>query len=297
VNSGTPWSAGRLDLVAGPHRLLFGQMYEDAEIEREAFMGRPRVFCIASAGNTAQRLADEHDVTACDINPAQLAYAERRLRGAAAEKGDAERAMNLARALAPLAGWREEIVRRFLRLTSCAEQLAYWRGHLDTRRFRAGFDALMSRAMLRAVYAPRFLSILPDKFGAVLRRRMERGFSRHANAFNPFAPALLLGESPEAPRPKHPRVQFVLGDAAQYLESCAPQSFDAFALSNILDGVDSSYRSRLARAVRRAAADDAVVVSRSFGEPATDMDPASNFAERDRSILWGVVDVRPAQSF
>lgn len=97
MNSETPWSAGRLDLVPGPHRLLFGRMYEDAEIEREAFVGRHRVFCIASAGNTALRLADEHEVTACDINPAQLAYAERRLRGAAAETGDAERAMNLAR--------------------------------------------------------------------------------------------------------------------------------------------------------------------------------------------------------
>lgn len=297
MNFGTPWSAGRLDVVPGPHRLLFGRMYEDAEIECQAFIGKPRVFCIASAGNTALRLADDHDVTACDINPAQLAYAERRLRGGAPESGDAERVMNLARALAPLAGWREEIVRTFLRLTSCAEQLAYWRGHLDTRRFRTGFDALMSRAMLRLVYAPRFLSFLPKKFGAILRGRMERGFSRHANAFNPFAPALLLGESPEEPQPGDPRVRFVLGDAAQFLETCAPQSFDAFALSNILDGVDTSYRARLARAVRRAAADGAVVVSRSFGEPAAEQDPASNLAARDRSILWGVVDVRAAQSF
>lgn len=295
MNSGTPWSAGRLDVAPGPHRLLFGRMYEDVEIEREAFVRRRRVFCIASAGNTALRLADGHDVTACDINPAQLAYAERRLRGGAPETGDAERVMNLARALAPLAGWREEIIRTFLRLTSCAEQLAYWRGHLDTRRFRAGFDALMSRAMLRVVYAPRFLSFLPKKFGAILRKRLERGFSRHANAFNPFAPALLLGESPEEPRPKDPRVQFVLGDAAEFLESCAPQSFDAFALSNILDGVDLCYRARLASAVRRAAADGAMVVSRSFGEPGTNLE--SNLAGRDRSMLWGVVDARSAQSF
>lgn len=153
----------------------------------------------------------------------------------------------------------------------------------------------MSRAMLRAVYAPRFLAFLPEKFGAVLRRRMERGFSRHENAFNPFAPALLLGESPEEPQPKQPRVRFVLGDAASFLESCPPRSFDAFSFSNILDGTDLCYRARLSSAVRRAAADGAVVVARSFGEPGTNME--SNFAARDRSILWGVVDVRSAQSF
>jgi hypothetical protein len=81
VKPETAWTAGRLGPFHGPLRLLFGQMYEDAEIEREAFAGKDRVFCIASAGSTARRLADEHDVVACDINPVQLAYAERRARG------------------------------------------------------------------------------------------------------------------------------------------------------------------------------------------------------------------------
>ena len=62
-------------------------MYEDAEIERVAFHGKGRVFSIASAGATALRLADQHEVVACDINPAQLAYAERRAAGATAGNG------------------------------------------------------------------------------------------------------------------------------------------------------------------------------------------------------------------
>ena len=291
----TAWQAGRLHSAKGPNRLLFGHMYEDAAVERAAFAGKGNVFCIASAGSTALSLADEHEVVACDINSAQLAYAERRARGGAAEMGDAERAMSFARVFMPLVGWRAEVVRDFLALADLPQQMTFWHEHLDTRRFRAGFDALLSRAILRAAYAPRFLSFLPSGFGAVMRQRLERGFARHANAFNPYAAALLLGKSTDEPLPRLAHIRFALGDAASFLESCAPRSFDAFALSNILDGAELSYRSRLFRAVRRAATDDAVVVLRSFAEPPPELE--TNQAESDRSMLWGAVDIRSAQAF
>lgn len=295
MTSETPWKAGRLGSSSGPHRLLFGHMYEDAEIEHAAFHGKGRVFSIASAGSTALRLADKHELVVCDINPAQLAYAERRANGGRVETGDAERAMNFVRAFMPLVGWRAGVVRAFLALSDVAEQMTFWRKHLDTHRFRLGFDTMMSPFILRAVYAPQFLSFLPSRFGTVLRKRLERGFARHQNASNPYARALLLGEAGEEPRPRAPNIQFVLADAATWLESCPAQFFDGFALSNILDGADSRYRSRLSRAVRRAATEEAVVVLRSFAEPALGLD--SNYAECDRSMLWGVLDIRRAQTF
>jgi len=294
LSAGTAWEAGRLGSRRGPQRLLFGRMHEDVEIERGAFRGRGRIFCIASAGDTAMTLAKEHEVVACDINPLQLAYAEERSRGAARRRGDAERAMNYARTLMPLAGWRRGVVREFLSLSEVGEQLDFWRKDLNTLRFRMGFDLLLSHPVLGVVYSPRLLALVSRGFGAAVRGRLERGFACHPNSANPYAHALLLGEVAEEPgnggATAEGRLQFALGDAASVLESFAPGYFEGFALSNILDGAEASYCERLERAVRRAGTKDAVVVLRSFAEPTLLLTP--NYAGRDRALLWGLVTIQ-----
>ena len=78
-------------------------------------------------------------------------------------------------------------------------------------------------------------------------------------------------------------------DAIDFLEACAPGSFDGITLSNILDGADSEYSARLFDAVRRAASPGAVVILRSFREP-TD-DEGARWAARDRALFWGSIRV------
>ena len=299
--AGTPWARGRLDERRGPARILFGRMYEDSRIEETVFPPRARVFCIASAGCMAMALAPTCPVVAVDINPVQLDYAARRLAGAPAVHGIVERGMGIARSLAVLVGWRASVIREFLAMDDPVRQLVYWRERLQTRRFRLAFDALMSIGALRAVYADSLLAFLPPRLGAVMRARLERAFARHPNRDNPYAQALFAGALPDgagarnAPAFAPSRIRLVHADAAEFLEGSPARSFDAFTLSNILDGAAPDYRARLFAAIRHAASPGAPVVLRSFAEPPSSL--PSNRAAVDRAMLWGIVDVRAVEEW
>ncbi len=287
----TPWKSGRFDQAAGPKKILFGRMYEDVLVEMEAFRPGGRVFCIASAGCTAIALSSRHEVTAVDINPVQLEYARERALGGPMRMGSAEKVMQAGRKLLPLAGWHRRTLEAFLALENPREQMDFWNAKLNTRRFRYATDAMFSFVWLRTVYASALLSILPPRFGMVMRGRLERCWGLHANRSNVYARALLLGELDDRPvPPSAAHIRFECADAAGYLEGCPAGSFGGFSISNILDGAPEEYRRRLYAAVQRAAGPEAIIVQRSFAEPGEGR--GFDVAARDRSLLWGVVDVR-----
>jgi hypothetical protein len=291
----TAWKNGQFRAGRGPCKLLFGRMYEDAAIELRVFQPGGRIFCIASAGCTAITLAAHHTVVAVDINPVQLAYLQQRLGGRAIQRGSAERILAFGRSLAPLAGWNKRTVEAFLNLDDPKQQVLHWRRHLDTRRFRAAFSFLFSRFVLRSVYSPVFLNGLPRNFGTVLRSRMERCFALHPNRRNPYAYALLAGDTRFGSDNSALRqLEVRCADAADFLERQPAGSFTGFSLSNILDGTNAAYARRLIAAVQHAASPGATVVLRSFHEPECTME--TNHAAEDRAMLWGIVDVRQASA-
>jgi S-adenosylmethionine:diacylglycerol 3-amino-3-carboxypropyl transferase len=265
-------------------------MYEDRAIELEVLPAGGRVFCIASAGCTAFALAARgDDVTAVDVNPAQVMYVHRRLAGERPVDGRVERLLCRARRLAPLLGWRAGELERFCTLEDVDEQARIWREQLETVRLRFAMALALRPLALRLAYASEFMAAVPPRFDRVLRQRLERGFRLHPNRRNPYAAQLLLGQGASAAAPCGAALALVCADAVEYLEACAPGSFDGFSLSNILDGAAVSYADRLLRAVRRAAAPGAVLVLRSLAEPARSED--DRWAARDRSFLWGSVRV------
>ncbi|HEX9941149.1 MAG TPA: DUF3419 family protein [Thermoanaerobaculia bacterium] len=292
----TPWERGRIDGRSGPPQLLFGRMHEDWRIEAAAFRPGARIFCIASAGCTALALAARgFRVTAVDINPAQIEYARARAAGAPPRPGVVDRQLARARRILPWLGLRERDVRRFLQLAAPAEQTAFWRERLDTRRLRAFLRCALHPALLRLTHGRRFIDWMPARFDRAIRHRLERTWATHPNRENPYAWRLLLGCEPPAGEPDAAAlgaaadIDFVCADAAEVLESGPPDCFDGFSLSNVLDAAPAAYRERLLAAVRRAAAPGAVLVLRSFGEPREAQ--ATEWAARDRTLLWGSIEV------
>ncbi len=288
----TAWNAGRFDGRRRDAQLLFGQMYEDPCVEIDAFTGKERIFCIASAGCTAIALAAKgHQVTAVDVNTAQISYVAARLRGGDVQEGKADQLLARGRRFLPLFGWREPVLRQFLELENLAEQVEFWEARFNTLRWRCMLDLFLNRSLLQMVYASGFTDSLPQHFGRKVRQRIERNWRTHANCSNPYAWRLLIGPQNGSSKvvPPGTGLKLTCADAAAYLEDCPSDHFDGFTLSNIFDGASTEYRSRLLNAVRKTAARGAVVVRRSFGEPADAQE--EHWATRDKAMLWGSVSV------
>ena len=294
----TPWDLRGLGSTGRPGGLLFGRMHEDAAVDGLALAGARRIFAIASAGDTALRLAAAGlHVTAVDVHPAQVAYVRRRAMGGAPARGRIDRLLTLVRLAGAAAGCTRRALRAFLLLDDPEAQAATWDSLLGTWRCRALLAAGFSPAVLRLAYAEPFASMLPRPFGQHLHARLRAGFAAHPNRGNPYAWQLLIGEDPpghsEPRRPAAGTLTVERAEAAAFLEAQPAGSFDGFTLSNILDGPDQAYARRLAGAVRHAGRPSAPVVLRTLRSP-RDGDEA-RWARRDRSLIWGAVVVTSAQ--
>lgn len=267
--------------------LLFGTMYEDWTIESSLFSPGSRVFCIGSAGCTALALASRgHRVDVADANPAQIEYLQSRLSGSPARNGAADILRRRARATILRLGPPADEIRAFLMLDDPAEQARVWKARLEDGPGNCLLDLLLSRPLLRLAHNRGYFDALPAGFAEILRGRFQRTIALHPNRSNPYLWRLLLGETSEpASAPITHPLRLFTADAAEYLEAAPPEFYDAFSLSNILDGVDETYARRLWQSVARAAKPGAGLILRSFQEPRCKEEKIR--AAQDRAPFWG----------
>src|SRR2546428_11946283 len=208
--------------------LMFSRMFEDWSLETRVFPPGGRVFSIASAGCTAMALAARgHDVTAVDVNRAQVAFVRARLKGAPLAEGSVDRFLSRARRGSRAIGWTKTMLREFLSLEEPDRQRVFWNAHLDTWRLRATLGGLLSPIMLRLFYPAPLVRAVPRGFAAILRHRLTRGFSTHANRTNPYARFLLLGESPQlSPPPTAGAGAAAAAATLSILQVFSPGAFD-----------------------------------------------------------------------
>jgi S-adenosylmethionine:diacylglycerol 3-amino-3-carboxypropyl transferase len=264
---------------------VFGQMFEDHAVDVAA-LPVGRIMSVASAGDTAFALAARGSlVTAVDTSRAQLQYVEQRLFGGAVLPGSADRLLGVGRAVLRHTGWRRADLEAFCDLDDVAEQAETWRSQIDTPGFRRVLATVLSRAPVRSSGFAPFTGVVQSRLDQVMHARLADGIARHRNRGNPFLRRLLTGTPVPTPVPSAAAVRLVHADVLAHLQSVPEGHYDGFSLSNILDGADRAYATRLRAAVRRAAAPGAVAVHRSFAS--TDDEEAGRAARADRSLLWG----------
>lgn len=266
-------------------------MYEDPGVELAVFEAGHRVLCVASAGDTARVLAaNGMNVTAVDINEAQLHYARRRAAGSPAVAGRADRALGAGRAAMQLLGWRRREVAAFMQLQDVEVQRRFWAERLSGRGVRVAFALAFGRyGLVRLLAAHSFAETMTASFDRALLDRLEAGISRFPNAQNPWASMVFTGHwtGQEPNKPARP-VTFLHDDIVNFMETTTDR-FDAFTFSNILDGPDAAFAQRLLAGVRRSAAPGAVMVLRTLRT--AESESSRERARDDRSLLWGGIDV------
>lgn len=125
---------------------------------------------------------------------------------------------------------------RFLNLSDPEEQVEYWDRRLETQAWRVAVDGLLAPRLLGICYASPFIRSLPQKFGPLLRARLQRAWATHPNRGNSYAASLLLGRPTDEPKAAEFPIQFVCADAADFFGTLRTSEFNAFSLSNIGDG-------------------------------------------------------------
>lgn len=296
--------------------LKFAVVREDAETEQAVCerVSARRVLVVASGGCTALTLARRgFDVTAFDVNPAQLAHV--RAKRDAVERGDrpALDAMNgrgeFEKLFRTLRRFVEEFVAEPAELARFfdaphAERVAMLERWRASRYWPVAFAITFHDAFLHAMFGPAATQHAePGSYPGYFQRVFERGLLRADAARNPFLQHVFLDRYLEPPAYVSSRgpldFELALGTLLDVPDFAR---FDVISLSNVFDWSDdalvASWADRLCNDAHPGAA---IIVRqlnnrrdvRRFFRDAFAFDDALGAAlqERDRSLFYERIEV------
>jgi S-adenosylmethionine-diacylglycerol 3-amino-3-carboxypropyl transferase len=219
----------------------------------------------AALSDRARQFWDSHQpALALGLN--QAGVAERNLR----------RAMILFRAFVH----GTSATRRMLSQTDEDGQRKHFHKEWNSWRWRVLFRIALNRRALRLAYAPAFLKPLPKNFAEQMRDQVNDVFLRFPPATNPYLWQTFLAQYPphgDAGLPVYlqrshhqticasiARIELINADLTVWLMTQPDCSIDFFALSNILEVSDATYKRRLFTEITRTAVPHAIVCLRSI---------------------------------
>ena len=304
--------------------LKFAVVREDPDLERAliARTGARAVLTVASGGCTALTLAKAHpdlDVTAFDLNPAQLDHVRAKM--VAAREGDlgalnvndpSREGLNqrgefeglfrvLRHALAEFVCAPDELARFFHHPAEAPALLARWRAH---RYWTVAFALALADPLLETMFGPAATQHAErGSYPGYFQRAFERGLARPDASANPFLQHVLLGCYLRPP----PYVGVTSTDRVALVEGALTdvphlEHFDVWSLSNVFDWGDDALVAAWADAfVAHAATGAAVLIRqlnnrrdlRRFFGPSVRFDDAlgADLQARDRSLFYERVEV------
>ncbi|MBC7922491.1 MAG: DUF3419 family protein [Ferruginibacter sp.] len=181
--------------------------------------------------------------------------------------------------------------KRMLGFDTLATQRAFFNRVWRSRRWKACFQLLTNRRLLRLVYGKEVLDALPANFAGEIQRQVEEALVHSVSIANPYLwQTFLPGIFPPASafpdylqdlslhriRPSLPNLILRTGDAAQTIRE-STVSFDLYALSNLLELVSPAYAEALAETIAQRANPGALIFLRFiFTPPAAVVQPFSH---------------------
>ena len=176
-----------------------------------------------------------------------------------------------------------QCIRATLEAETLSEQSTQFDRCWNNGRWRLALRIALSRAVLRAAYGPHFIRQVPldfsrqvtEQIAALLRGKPARDNSYLWQAFLGYYPPASEEALPPYLQKRHwsilqsslSKATFVAVDVVDHLRSCLPDSYDLFALSNVLDAASDTYATALLQAAAEAAAPSALLCLRSFFPP------------------------------